>query len=123
MANENRRAGILFFKVDGTQYDAKGDFSYGLGQPKREAEIGPDQVHGYKELPQVPFIEGKITDERTLSVAAFQNITDGTVTLQIANGKTVVLRNGWYCADGNITTEDAEIDVRFEGKSAEEIPA
>ena len=123
MANENRRAGRLFVKVDGTQYDAKGSFTYNLGNPKREAEVGPDQVHGYKELPQVAFIDGMITDERSLDVSAFQNITDATVTLQLANGKTFVLRNAWYCADGDITTEDAEIQVRFEGKSGEEIPA
>ena len=29
--NPNRRAGILFFKVDGAQYDAKGNFTYNLG--------------------------------------------------------------------------------------------
>ncbi len=31
MANPNRRAGKIFFKVDGAQHDAKGSFTYNLG--------------------------------------------------------------------------------------------
>jgi len=123
MANENRRSGFLFVKVDGVQYDAKGEFTYRILKVKRESLVGPDQVHGYKELPQVNFIEGAITDGRTLDLEAFQNITNATVTLQLANGKTIVLREAWYCADGDVTTEEAEIQVRFEGKGGEEIPA
>ena len=55
MANgtNNRRAGRIYFKVDGTQYDAKGKFSYNLGLDKREAIVGADGVHGYKSTPQV----------------------------------------------------------------------
>ena len=59
--NPNRRAGILFFKVDGA-HDAKGGFTYNLGGAKREAIVGSDAVHGYKETPRVAFIEGEITD-------------------------------------------------------------
>jgi len=117
----NRRAGVLYVKVDGVQYDAKGEFTYNLGQPKRDAIVGPDQVHGFKELPKVPFIEGAITDASDLDLAAFQNLVDSTMTLNLANGKTVTLRQAWYCADGDVTTEEAEVQVRFEGKGADEI--
>ena len=119
----NRRAGVLFVKLDGIQYDAKGEFTYNLGAPKRDAIVGPDQIHGFKELPKVPFIEGAITDVSSLDVKAFQNIDDATVTLNLANGKTIVLQQAWYCADGDVTTEEAEIQLRFEGKFAEEIQA
>ncbi len=117
----NRRAGVLYVKVNGVQYDAKGEFTYNPGPPKRKAIVGPDQVHGFSELPQVPFIEGAITDASDLDVKAFQNIDDATVTLNLANGKTFVLREAWYCADGDVTTEEAEIQLRFEGKDGEEI--
>lgn len=123
MADENRRSGLLFVKVDGTQYDAKGEFTYRILDVKREVIIGPDGVHGYKELPQVSFIEGAITDSRTLDLKAFQNITNADVLLELANGKKMVLREAWYCADGDVTTEEAEIQLRFEGKGGEEIPA
>ena len=63
MQNPNRVAGTLFFKVDGTQYKAKGNFEYDLGAPKREAITGPDGVHGYKEMPKAPYVTGAITND------------------------------------------------------------
>lgn len=118
MANgtNNRRAGRIFVKVDGTQYDAKGDFSYGLGLPKREAIVGADGVHGYKETPQVPFIEGAFTDSSDLDLATLQQIDNATVTLELANGKIVVLSNAWYASEGNVSTGEGEIPVRFESR-------
>lgn len=121
MANTNRRAGVLYLKIDGAQHDARGSYTYSLGPPKREAIVGADGVHGYKEMPQVPYIEGEITDARDLDLAALQALTESTVTLELANGKTVVLRDAWYAADGTVGTEQANVQVRFEGLSAEEI--
>lgn len=117
----NSRAGRIFLKIDGTQQDAKGNFTYNLGGDKREAILGPDKVHGFKSLPQVPFIEGEITDRGDLDLAALQAIEDTTVTLELTNGKAVVLRNAWYAADGNVQTEEANVQIRFEGISAEEL--
>lgn len=118
MANgtNNRRAGRIFVKVDGTQYDAKGDFTYGLGLPKREAIVGSDGVHGYKETPQVPFIEGVFTDSSSLDLATLQQIDNATVTLELANGKIVGLSNAWYASEGNVSTGEGEIPVRFESR-------
>ena len=121
MANPNRRAGTIYFKIDGTQHDAKGSFTYNLGAPKREAIVGSDKVHGYKETIQAPYIEGAITDRASLDVAALLVLDGVTVTLEISNGKTIVLRDAWFAGEGNITTEEGEIAVRFEGKSAEEV--
>ena len=99
MANgtNNRRAGRIYFKVDGTQYDAKGKFSYNLGLDKREAIVGADGVHGYKSTPQVAHVEGAITDSADLDLATFQGADNVTVTLELANGKVIVLSNAWPC--------------------------
>jgi predicted heme/steroid binding protein len=117
----SRRAGTIFFTVNGTLYDAKGNYEYNLGQPKREAIVGADRVHGYKEMPQVPYIAGEITDNSDLDLQAFLNLTDATVTLELANGKVFALRDAFYAGDGTANTEDANIQVRFEGERAEEI--
>lgn len=119
----NRRAGLIFIKVNGLQYDAKGEFTHNLGAVKREGVVGADGVHGYKETPQVPYIEGKITDKRTLVLSDLLGMVDATVTLEEANGKTVVLQEAWYAGDGNVTSGEAEVDFRFEGMRGEEIPA
>lgn len=116
-----RVAGIIFVKVDGQQYDAKGAFTYNIGSPQREAVVGSDAVHGFTETPQVPFIEGEFTDRATLDLVALTTIENATVTLELGNGKVVVLRSAWYAGDGNVVTDQANITVRFEGLQAEEI--
>lgn len=117
----NRRGGTIYLKVNGTLYDAKGNFTYSLGGTKKEAIVGADRVHGYKETPQVPYIEGEITDRADLSLSALQALADETVTVELANGKVFVLRNAWYAGEAKGQTEEGNIDVRFEGMSGEEI--
>lgn len=118
-----RKAGIIAVQVNGEVFQAKGNWSYNLGRPKRDAIIGADSVHGFKEVPQVAFIEGAITDRGDLDLATLMTIQDATVTLSLNNGKMVVLRDAWQAAEGTASTEEAEIPVRFEGISAEEVPA
>ncbi len=116
-----RKGGIIFVKIDGEIQDAKGNFTYNLGMPKREAIVGSDTVHGFKETPQVAFIEGEITDRQTLDLEKLLRTEDATITLELANGKVISLRNAWYAGDGTGNTDEGNIAVRFEGKSGEEI--
>lgn len=117
----NRVGGIIELKINGSIMAAKGNFTYNLGRTKKEAVLGADRVHGYKETPQVAFIEGEITDRDTLDLEALANTTDATVYLRLANGKLIVLRQAWYAAEGTGNTEEGNIGVRFEGMSGEEI--
>lgn len=116
-----RRGGIISLQTNGTVQDAKGSFTINPGMPKREGIVGADRPHGFKETAQIPYIEGAITDRGTLDVKALLAFKDGTVTVEMANGKVWVLRGAYYAGDGNITTEEGEIQVRFEGDSAEEV--
>ena len=112
--SNNRRAGRIYIKVDGALQEAKGAFSYNLGQDKRDAIVGADGIHGYKEAPQIPFIEGAITDRGDLDLAALAMQDNATVTLELVNGKTIVLANAWFAGEGTVSTEEAEISVRWE---------
>lgn len=116
-----RVAGLVSVKVDGVQLKVKASVSYHLGTAKREAIVGHDSVHGYKELPQVPYIEGEITDQKDLDLKKFFSIENATVTAQLANGKTIVLRKAWNASEGSASSEEAAIPFRFEGLDAEEI--
>lgn len=118
-----RRFGTIELKVDGEMYAVKGSFTYGLGKPQREAVVGHDAVHGYKELPTVPFIEGEITDAPELSLDKLAEVTASTITLSLANGKVIVLRDAWSANKDGLTasTEEGAVSVRFEGMAAEEI--
>ena len=116
-----RVGGIISIKVNGEVYNAKGNFTYNLGRPMKEAVVGHDTVHGYKELTQAPFIEGEFTDRSDLDLDALVTITDATVTLELANGKTIVLREAWWAADGTFNTEEGNGTARFEGMSGDEV--
>lgn len=122
MAIDRRIGGIITLKTNGRARRAKGSFTYNLGAPKREGIVGHDEFHGYKEVPQIAMIEGVITDSGDLNVKNdILNFTDGRVTLDLNNGKTIILREAFYAGEGNITTEEGEIPALFQGSEAEEI--
>lgn len=120
MANR-RVGGIIFFNVNGEGFQAKGEFTHNINRTKRESVVGVDRVHGFKEEPKPLYIEGAITDSDELDAQAFMQIRDATVTLTLANGKVVVLREAFYAADGDVTSSEGEIQVRFEGLDGEEV--
>jgi hypothetical protein len=121
MAGKNRIGGIIALKVNGDIYFAKGNFTYNLGKPKREGVVGADTVHGYKETPQVPFVEGEITDRNELSLEDLVTLDDATITLELSNGKVITLSEAWYAGEGTGNTEEGNIACRFEGMNAEEV--
>lgn len=121
MAYQKRVAGIIAVKVNGEQLLAKGNYTYNLGQPKRDAVVGADGTHGYKETPQVSFIEGEITDRSDISLESLVLTKDATITLELGNGKIIVLRDAWFAGEGTGNTEEGNVSVRFEGMSAEEV--
>ena len=119
-----RIAGLIQIKVNGVTQDAKGEFTAGYGTPKRTAIVGSDgKIHGFKEEGQVPYVEGTITDRGSLDLKALFNGTGQTVTADIGNGKTVVLRDCWYAGPAELKTAESEVDVRWEGGSLNEVPA
>jgi hypothetical protein len=108
-----RVGGIIELKADGELYSAKGSFTYNLGKPKRESVIGADGVHGYKEMPQEAYVEGAITDRSDLSLSTLLLLKEATVTLRLANGKVIVYREAFYSGDGNVTTEEGEVEFKI----------
>ncbi len=117
-----RRGGIIQLQIDGEVYRAKGSFSYNLGRPMREALVGADSVHGYKETPQVAYVEGEITDGTDIDLDSLVSVKDATVTLTLANGKIIAVRDAYYAADGVGNSEEGNIAVRFEGEAEEVTP-
>jgi hypothetical protein len=114
-------AGTAFLKVDGSQYPLKGAFTVSPSPVERTGIAGQDRVHGYQELPRVPFIEGDISTLAGLSLEDIGALTDVTVTAELINGTVYSLRNAW-CKDAfEINTRDGQFRVRFEGLEADEI--
>lgn len=109
-----RRGGVIFVKADGAQFDVKGQFEYNLGVPKRDPIIGHDGTHGYKEVPQEAYISGEITDSVDLNLKNdLLTLSGATITLELANGKVIVLEEAFYSGEGTGQTEEGNIAVRF----------
>jgi len=124
MSDKNRRGGFMTIQLNGNSYDAVGSFTINYGAPKRDELVGPDRVHGYKEVPQVPFISGMIRDGSALDIVNdILNATNATLTLSLANGKAGMLEQAWYALEGDVDTEEGTIAIKFCGKSASEILA
>lgn len=123
--DKNLRAGVIQFHAGERRYNAVGEFKYNLGANKREGLAGADGVHGYEEMPQVPYIEGEVRDAADLSVETLVNLKDATVTLELfvdseeGAAKIITLSEAWYAGDGEANSKGV-IPVRFEGMSAGE---
>lgn len=118
-ASAQRVAGMIEVRVDGEIVQAAGAFTFNQGLPKREMLVGHDGVHGTKEVPQVPFIEGTARFARNLNAKTLASGTNQTVTLKLPNGQVGVLRNADACGEFNGNTEDGTIECRWEGRSFE----
>lgn len=116
----SRVAGIAWLTVDGSQYPLRGNFTVSPSPVERAMIAGQDYVHGYSENPRVPYIAGDVTLVPELSIETVQNITNSTVTAQLANGKNYVLRQAVCTAALELNTKEGQVSVRFEGISCDE---
>ncbi len=116
-----RTAGLIQVQVNGEIFSAKGNFSFNLGRPLREGIVGADGMHGFKETVQPPFIEGEFTDRGDLDLSALVDLTEATVNLTLGNGKMIILSDAYYASEGTGNSEEANVAVRFEGATCEEV--
>jgi len=123
MSLQQRIGGTVYLKVNGVQMRVKPGPTYNLGLPTREAVVGADGVHGYMEKQQTPYIACKISDGPDVDLEALVQGRGETVTLELINGKTVVLREAWWAGAGEVNAETGEIDARWEGLTAAEVSA
>lgn len=116
----SRLAGVAFLWIDGRSYPLVGDALYNPSSVTRESLVGMDTVHGFKETPMAGYIEGTIRDGNDLSVASLNGLTDSTVVLELANGKTVTGRNMWTAESQEVDLAEGKFKVRFEGPDVKE---
>lgn len=116
----NRLAGIAFISVDGQSYMLQGDLTYRLSKVERESLVGQDTVHGYSEKPSPGMISATLRDAKNLSVSSINSMTNSTVVLQLANGKTIIGRNMWTVDVQEVKTAEATLEVKWEGPSVTE---
>lgn len=111
--NSNRLGGIAFFAIDGKAYALRGDLKYSPGTVTREAIVGQDGPHGYKETPVFPWMSATLSDTGGLTVADLNAITNSTIVAQLANGKVVTGRNAFTVETQEVDASDAKLEVKF----------
>lgn len=117
--------GTVFIDAGGERLEVRGNVTSNIGQNvTRESVAGLDRVHGFTQRPVVPFIQCDLTEKPSFSLSAINKLDDTTVQAQLADGRSLVLRNAWHAGDPERNSEEGSLtSVRFEGLQGEEIPA
>jgi hypothetical protein len=110
-------------RVDGTQYEARGNFRIHGMVVSREGVAGQDFVHGYIETPIVPEIVGEWSIGGQLSIQSIENITNSTAVCSLANGVTYTLANCWSKSGSVIDAHDGKVEVTLQGLFITELNA
>ena len=119
-----RVGGVFTISCDSVVYFGDGVFDYGGGYEKREEVMGSHGIAGYKATPTAPYISGSIVDTGEFSLSDFGKMKNSTITLDLANGKQIVLRGAVSANDDGLKgNTDGKITVKFFGQSLEEVPA
>jgi hypothetical protein len=113
-------AGVVFFKADGQQYQLRGSFNVQPNNTVREGIAGQDGVHGFKETPVVPYMEGELSDNGGLSIQDLQALDNTTFQAELKNGKTYIARNGWVEGEVVLDTTDGKVKLKICAFSIEE---
>lgn len=111
----NRLAGTAYVTIDGLTIMVVGDFRYSPSKVNRTTLTGMDGVHGYKEKPVAPFLSCNVRDSGGTTVDDFNGMTNVSVVVELANGKTLIGSNMWAVNTQEVASEDAVFALRFEG--------
>jgi len=109
-----RLAGIVSFTIDGNTWDCVGDCEYSPSTVIRETMKGQSRVEGFSEMPQQGYISANLRDRPDTTVFSLNQITGSTITVQLANGKTVTAVQAWQVGEIGVRTQEASFPIRFE---------
>ena len=121
MADANFLAGTAYFSINGKRRRLSGEFSWQPSTSTREALIGMDGFHGYKQKPAAGMIKAKLRDGSDVSVTDLGNMAGVTITVELANGKTVSGSNMFTTEQPTVEAEEGTIDLTWAGGSVTEI--
>jgi Phage tail tube protein len=116
-----RIGGTAFLTVDGTQMALRGNFTVSPSSVERTMLAGQDGVHGYQELPRVPYIEGDLSTPPGFYLEDLLDETDVTVVAQLANHMQYTLTAATCKGGLENNTRDGQVRVRWEGLTCEEV--
>jgi hypothetical protein len=114
-------AGTAYFKLDGVQYALQGSMTINFSEVQREAMVGADGVHGFKETPQAPSIAVTLTRTPECSLETLRRVTDSTITAECSDGRTYVLTEAFQSGELSYAVIEGTLPVTFHGRTCREI--
>lgn len=121
MSDNKRIAGTAYFKADGEQFTLGGSMSYSVNEMTKTGVAGLSGVAGYTEASHVPYIEGEFFTTKEFATKKFEKMENATITLELANGTTVLLEQAWLSGDIAPDVAAGTCTLRFEGMRGKEI--
>jgi hypothetical protein len=118
-----RVAGIANLFVNNVPVALRGNFTVSSSTVERTMLAGQDYIHGYQELPRVPWIEGDLTTMPQFYMASLIAGVDIDVSCTLANGMHYKLVNATCKAQLEQNTRDGQVRVRWEGTDCIETSA
>ena len=112
-------AGTAFVKIDGDQVSLSADMKLAPFGVERSAVVGLSGVAGFKEENVVPMAEMTAIKGSKTDIEKIQNITDSTVTIELATGEVWVYRNAWFAGRLEVDGAEGTFGMRFEALKAE----
>jgi len=110
-----RIAGIAYLWVNNRELALRGNFTVSPSNWERTMIAGQDGIHGFQELPRVPYIEGDVTLMPSLNLMDLVAQTSVDVVAQLANGKQYTMGGAACKANLEANTRDGQVRVRWEG--------
>lgn len=104
--------------INGQSCLTTGDLTIQAADVEAETLIGLDGVHGVKEKPVAPRIEGSIRLTPSITVAALKAAKSVTITVQdLSGGVYYSLPNAWRVGSLDVDPTERMVKVMFEGRT------
>jgi hypothetical protein len=116
-------AGTVSFTINDETWNAVDGVEYRPSTVERVTLKGQSAVEGYSEVPREGMISGNLRNRSDKTVQSLNALGDADITVQAANGTTVLGIGMWQVGDIKVTTREGTFNVQFESDNVvEQLP-
>jgi len=116
---KGRIAGVAYVYGGGLNFSLKSDLEIDDQELVRAMLAGQDGVPGPQEMPKVPSVTMTVSTDRDIDMDVLRNLVGVTITCELANGASYVLRNAVYVDESTVNTTEGEVGLKFSGESGD----
>lgn len=113
--------GIAFFKIDGLQYQLRGELEIQPNTTENDWIANQDGTQVFTQKAVTPYMQMKVSDSDSLSVQALNAAEGVTVTAELINGKVYALQQAAQWGETKLDTVKGEITFKIGGVACYEM--